>query len=254
MGAAALGGGDGDADGDLDHELGGDVDHEFGADLDHDLALGDAADAFSLDVDMETGVLEGAAGALELDLETDVADLGDLPAADVGHAAELMLGADPVDAVAPRREPVWLPLLSLRFWTYGSCFFGLSGGLLTTLTPGAPRLILGLALAMGLGCGYVASWTFRRLRRAPLITALGPRHFAGAIGTVLVPVGTDRPGKVRVRLRDQEHDLLARSAEDVDLPRGTRVLVIEYRDETARVVHAGRLLAAPGDAAAGDED
>lgn len=212
------------------------------ADADHDLGF-DHGDSLDLQIDLDAGAAEGVAGSLEFDMDTDLAEL---PTAEfhAEHAADLLVVDHDHDGglVEAGGDAVWMPVLSLRFWTYGSCFFGLTGSLLTWLELASTLATFGLSLGMGFGCGYAASWTFRQLRSATGAMPIGSKHYVGALGEVLVPVGVERTGKIRCTLRGQDIDLLALSAEEATLERGTRVLVVSYQDETATVVHAGRLL------------
>jgi hypothetical protein len=261
VGAAALSGHDGDHD--TDHALEHDAGHEFkdfGADAvddfdadapdDFDAEVKDfgAGDPLDLSIDLEAGAAEGFAGSLELDMESELAALPDSVDLDAEHAGDLILadaGGDAdagTDLVTTSGDAVWLPILSLRFWTYGSCFFGMTGLIIEKTALAGPALTLGVASGMGFTCGYTASWLFRKLRSDRGARAIGSRHYVGAIGTVLVTCGTEKTGKIRCTLRGKDFDLLARSIDKGDLPRGVRVLVAGFEDDTAQVVHAGRLL------------
>jgi hypothetical protein len=55
-------------------------------------------------------------------------------------------------------------LKSFKFWTFGSCFFGLAG-LLLSATRLAPFWTMAIALGMGLLMGGLASSVLRGLRR-----------------------------------------------------------------------------------------
>lgn len=230
--AAAFSGGDDmdhDHDFDADHDF--DVDHEF--DADHDVGLA-----------LDAGPSEGIAGLLEAGLEVDMdTDLADLPSEPLGieHALELADGQD-LDPPELAGDAAWVPLLSFRFWTYALCFFGLTGGLLTQLSPAHPTVVLALALFMGSTCGYTASWTLRRLRKVQGAETIGHTHYRGSVGKVLIPVGAGKTGKVRCTIRGQDHDLLATSDEAGVLTKGTEVLVLDFDGESADVVHAARLM------------
>lgn len=238
VGAAALSGHDADHDGDVDH------DHA----LEHDAGHFGDADPLDLSIDLDSGAAEGFAGSLELDMESELAALPDAVEVDAEHAGDLILAeaGGEVDAdqslLATSGDAVWMPILSLRFWTYGSCFFGLTGLIIEKTALAGPMLTFGVAGGMGFSCGYTASWLFRKLRSDRGARAIGSRHYVGAIGTVLVTCGVEKTGKVRCSLRGRDFDLLARSIDKGDLGRGTRVLVAGFEDDTAQVVHAGRLL------------
>lgn len=225
---------------------GQDTEADHGAEGDHDLG-----DPLDLHIDVAAGAAEGAAGSLALDMDSELAALPDLSGLQAEHAADLLAPEAGETSggfmEAGGAEAVWMPVLSLRFLTYGSCFFGLTGLVLGATGLAGPGLTLGLASGMGFACGYAASWLFRRLRSDRGARAMGSQHTVGVLGTVLVPVGTARPGKVRCRLRGQDFDLIATSMDKGDLDRGTRVLVVGFEDDAAQVVHAGRLLLDDGE-------
>ncbi len=55
---------------------------------------------------------------------------------------------------------------SLRFWTFGICFFGLTGLVLSHLAIGlAPALVAVIAVLMGIVCGSLVAGSLRLLQR-----------------------------------------------------------------------------------------
>jgi membrane protein implicated in regulation of membrane protease activity len=206
--------------------------HDAGADVGADgLHLGSASP-------------DEVAHTLHLDMDTELAHLPVGPAAD--HASEVVhAGPGTAGHGAGGADAAWLPLSSVRFWTFGSCFFGMTGSLLTWLGAAGPAVTLALSVAMGAGCGSAASWAIRKLRQSEVSGHVGHDDYVGAIGTVVVPIAPGRTGKVRCTLKGLTEDLLARTDEKGDLAEGTKVLVVGFEDREARVVHAGRLAASP---------
>ena len=182
-----------------------DADGDAGADADHDVDAGADADADAgADADHDAGGEGSEAG-----------DHG---------------GADATG--------LWLPFLSVRFWVFTLCFFGLSGTLLT-LAGSGPLLTPLLAAAVGLVCGTGAAWAVHQLgKTGTLGHVAGDRDFVGAVGTVLVSVGPGSRGKVRVQIQGQAVDLVATTADDERLAVGAQALVVEVVDDVATVTRA----------------
>jgi membrane protein implicated in regulation of membrane protease activity len=140
----------------------------------------------------------------------------------------------------------WLSLFGLRFWSFGTAFFGLSGLVVEWLGGGgwhalAPALAGGIGAAAGLG----ASSVFRTLSRE----AVGQVQSAGALvgreGRLLLPVERAQRGKVRLALPAGGHvDLLAESGDDEVLDAGVDVLIVEVRGNIAVVTRAPAALPA----------
>ncbi len=109
--------------------------------------------------------------------------------------------------------PAWTMLLSLRFWSFGLLAFGLSGALLSLFAVAGATVALVVAGGLGVGAGSVATTVIRRItRRSPTSQVLAA-DVVGAVGRVLVPSAGASPGKVRVQLRGQIVDYVARSGE-----------------------------------------
>ena len=128
-------------------------------------------------------------------------------------------------------------LLSLRFWTFGLMAFGIVGTLLSYLGLAAPLLTAALALGMGVGSGFFASWGFRALARATTQSGAQTGDVVGQVGKVLVRCARGGRGKVRVELRGQTVDYLA-TTEAEELAEGELVLIEEIRDGEVRVARA----------------
>lgn len=114
--------------------------------------------------------------------------------------------------------------LSLRFWVFALLAFGMTGALCTWLHLGNALVTFVLALAMGLGSGLLAAWVVHALGRATIGSSTSSDESVGAVGRVLLPCGRERPGKIRIQLRGQSIDLLARS-DGEEIPVGAAVLV-----------------------------
>jgi membrane protein implicated in regulation of membrane protease activity len=163
------------------------------------------------------GGLDGVdfAGDFDIDVETPI-DVDDI---DVGTQIDQTLTA--------LRNRWWLPFLSLRFWTFALCFFGLTGLLLSWAQPDLPRWLAALlALVMGLFCGLVAALVLRSLARQPVSSLIRPEELTGQIATVEIPFDAHSRGKVYLRLRDSTISFLAMTQEDREFQKGDAVLVV----------------------------
>jgi hypothetical protein len=153
------------------------------------------------------------------------------------------LGADGADHATPSNHPgpgdhgTLAILLSLRFWTFALLAFGLVGALLWFLRLSGPIPTFVLATGMGLGSGAFAAFTFRALSHSQMSSGGGPDDVVGKIGRVLVAPSSATYGKVRIEVRGQIQDYLAKTA-DAKLDPGTFVLIDDIREGVAHVSRA----------------
>jgi len=124
--------------------------------------------------------------------------------------------------------------LSLRFWVFTSLGFGMTGSLLHLFVLAGPVVIFALAAASGLSSGLFAQLAFRFVTHSSASTSADVNHAGGSVGRVLVPVGKDKVGKIRIVLKGQSVDLLA-SSDGEDIARGDHVLVEEVDGDVERV-------------------
>ena len=139
--------------------------------------------------------MDGADFAGDFDVEIDAETESDFEDVDVGthgnRASRSMRG-----------RSFWVPFLSLRFWTFALCFFGLTGILVSLAQP---ELVSGLvaliASVMGLLCGTAAAFVLRALGSNQVNSLTRPDELAGQIGTVEIPFDANSRGKVRLSIR-----------------------------------------------------
>jgi membrane protein implicated in regulation of membrane protease activity len=140
-------------------------------------------------------------------------------AATDGHG-DVSHGGDALDALMS-----WLPLSSLRFWTFFAAFFGLTGTALSVLSV-APIATGIAAVLVGYVSGLALTRIVGRLHKSSSDSSLAAADLIGATAHVLLPVAAGRTGKVRLHLKDRTVDVLADTQEPAELVAGESALVI----------------------------
>ncbi|UBF27211.1 NfeD-like protein [Kovacikia minuta CCNUW1] len=131
---------------------------------------------------------------------------------------------------------------SLKFWTFGSCFFGLTGIVLSSLQLGLPPLTIAiLAVGMGILCGAGISGALLSLRRQQTDSLVRTTDLVGLIGTVEIPFSKTSRGKVRLQVKGSQLNLMAYTDESSELLAGDPVLVVGTEQNRLWVVSANRL-------------
>lgn len=138
----------------------------------------------------------------------------------------------------------WLPFLSIRFWIFTLCFFGMMG-LATHFLAAVPVLIeLAASTAVGVTAGLGVSWGVRRLQLSGSDSSVRPNDLIGREIQILLPISRERPGKIRVLVGVRQIDMTASTDEAVPIVPGDLATVIELDGTTARVVRTNALLPA----------
>lgn len=127
-----------------------------------------------------------------------------------------------------------LPFLSLRFWTWGVTFFGLTG-LALTLGGTPASLVPVLAAAGGVGSGWGASWALGRLTRDAVGVLPEASSHIGREGKLLLPLRRGARSKIRLSIGGVETDLIAETDIEAEIPAPSTVLVVGMRGMTAVV-------------------
>lgn len=157
---------------------------------------------------------------------------------DLAEVVEAHLDMGGHDGAGLSLSDLWLPFTSLRFWVFFLSFFGLTGTVLSLLELATPVVTLLSAAGLGLSSGFAAAFIVRRLGRSVVGTVADAPAHRGREGIVLLPVGQQSCGKVRIAIDGSETDLRARSAEEPEIPVGARVLLIDITEGEALVVRA----------------
>jgi hypothetical protein len=214
-----------------------DTDKDFGKDFDKSFDKGFEKDFDkSFDKDLDP--------SFDNDFDGHVGDHGHGPApvhdAPISDAA---LAGHPSETRRPRRRfrfpkgRLFLPFTSLRFWTFGACFFGLTGVALTQLGQVAEPTAMLTSLAIGLGSGTATAWLVRSLRQ-PVGAVGGARALVGQVGELVFALAPGQTSKVRLRVPGRPPREILAVLGDADtraLPRDTRVVVLDLRDGKAVV-------------------
>jgi hypothetical protein len=155
-------------------------------------------------------------------------------AGDHDHSIESHVDAD--HSAEHTGDHMWLPFLSLRFWTYGLAGFGLTGFLLTLFTGTVASTVLGLALAMGAICGLMVATIVRLAQKQESTSGVGTKEMLGLEANVLVSIRPGQSGKVRFQAKGDIIDMIAISDEDATIEMGTKALVVGIEGDRARVI------------------
>ena len=129
----------------------------------------------------------------------------------------------------------WAPVMSLRFWVFFFAFGGAAGLALGELE-GETVTAIG-AGAIGWISGVLAVAIIRGLTQRSVSSEVAGTELIGTTGTLLLPAGPQKPGKVRVEIKGRAEDFVATVVEDGgDLPSGTQVLIVAEGDRGALLV------------------
>lgn len=199
IGVSLLAGGDGDkdADKDFDNDLDNDLDKSF------DKSFGQDFDK-SFDKDLDK--------SLDADKHLPIGKV----AAEVGE------------------DVLWIPFFSMRFWTFGTASFGLSGVLFTLLWVPA---VLGavVASALGLSIGTGAAWFFRRINKDTVSGDTTLYRFIGEEARVLLPIRPDGQGMIALDTMAGRVEMTATTRDTEMIPVGSRVIIASVREGEASV-------------------
>lgn len=130
---------------------------------------------------------------------------------------------------------LWPLFTSGRFWTFALLAFGVFG-VIATLLGGSSGLVAALATVAGIASGVLAFVVVRRLAGSIAVSRAAVAEAVGRIGRVVVALEEGRPGKIRVDLNGEMHDLMARAPEPIGV--GENVIVESVEAGVATVSRA----------------
>ena len=185
------------------------------------------------------GGLDGADFATDFDAEIDAETESSFDDVDLGTQGH--------QTSSKRRGRLWLPFLSLRFWTFALCFFGLTGLLVSLVQPElANGLTFLIAILMGLLCGTAAAFVLRALGSNQVNSLTRPDELSGHIGTVEIPFDASSRGKVRLSIRGSTVGFFAFTQEQRKFRAGEQVLVVGLENNKLWVVSTDALQPSDG--------
>jgi membrane protein implicated in regulation of membrane protease activity len=133
-------------------------------------------------------------------------------------------------------ESLLLRMLSARFWTFFTAFFGITGLILDGFgVVSSPWLAALCAVGMGLFAGSFASWLVRAMTAESSNSAVSSADYVGKTGRLLVGFGPGATGKIRLEVKGSTIDLLCTSMDDGTYESRDEVIVVEMDGARARV-------------------
>ncbi len=120
----------------------------------------------------------------------------------------------------------WLPVTSLRFWTFFLCFGGLAGTALTYSNELVEPVVGVASAAVGWFAGVAVVATMKRAEKGTG-SAITRKDLEGEVGNVLVAVAPGQFGKIRVSVKGQIVDLAAETVDEgKSFAPGTKVMIV----------------------------
>ena len=151
-------------------------------------------------------------------------------AADVGKALEAVKGAGH-DA-----QWLWMPFLSLRFWTFFLASMGTTGALLSLL--GFHEPLIGLvSFPFGAAIGWGTTQIFRKIRTDQVSATTNLSSYAGLEAKVMVPIRPGEIGKIAVQTMAGRFEMHAKSRDGTVIDEGATVLIASVVEGMADVTN-----------------
>ena len=136
----------------------------------------------------------------------------------------------------------WIPFLSIRFWTYFAAAFGGMGLALTFLKMSAEPVTGLVSATVGAALGLTVTWIMRLLPRVTMHNTVLSEDFVGKEARVLVAGEGVQPGKIRVSIKGELIDILAKREDGGAIKSGETVVVVGLEGNEARVAHMDELM------------
>ncbi len=136
----------------------------------------------------------------------------------------------------------WLPFFSMRFWTFGLASFGMLGLLLTLFRASAEPLTAIVAGSIGVVIGTIAALSVRVIGRSQIDSTANEVDMVGSLAKVLVAPRGDEPGKIRLTVKGDIIDMLAKSPTHGEFAVGEEVVVVGVEGSTAQISRTEDLL------------
>lgn len=136
----------------------------------------------------------------------------------------------------------WIPFFSLKFWTYFLAGSGIVGLLLTYVARTPEFTGLPVSLVTGLVCGLLVSYLMRLLRKHEANSLMSENELIGHTAKVLVGIRGEQQGRIRVEIKGEIIDMLARSNEQAVFEPGEEVVIMESAGNSVIVTSKEQLL------------
>lgn len=183
------------------------------------------------------GGVDGVEFEFEPDTDLDLNDKGD---------GRLSTSAPPRFRTSKRGFTLLDVVTSFKFWTFGFCFFGLTGLVLSHLRVAiSPLIVVIIAVAMGLLAGTAMSSILLSLRRRHADSLIRSDDLIGCTGTVEIPFDATTRGKVRLEVKGTSRDFVAMTDHPSLLAFGTSVMVVGTKNNQVWVVAEETLQQSP---------
>jgi hypothetical protein len=159
-------------------------------------------------------------------------------AADVAHKA------GEAAAKAGSADPLWLPFLSLRFWSFFAAVFGITGTALWLI--GLPDILSALiTIPFGVGMGYAVSTLFMKLRTDQVSGETDLKRFVGQEARVMLPILPNDIGKIVIKGSIGRVEMPARTHDGHPIAPGANVLIASVENGVADVTTLHKALPGP---------
>jgi len=177
----------------------------------------------------------GDAGDADLEADADM-DLDADADMDLDAESELDAGAGSAGEVDTRlrKKGLWLPVFSMRFYTFATFALGLGGLIMTAF--GVPTLLtLGISVAMAVVVGWLAALAFRKAYSDTVSGAVSVQQHVGAEARVLLAITSEKRGKVVLKTAAGRLELFAETHDDHTFNPGETVLIAHIDHGIANV-------------------
>lgn len=135
-------------------------------------------------------------------------------------------------------ESIALRIFSMRVWTYLLAFGGITGLMLRTIAHTHEPMTAILSLAVGAIAATTAQTLLRRAMASGDSGTVSGRDLVGKTGDVIVPFERGQTGKIRVNVKGENLDVLARTEDERPIGANDEVLVVEMREGNALVTRS----------------
>lgn len=155
--------------------------------------------------------------------------------------ASLLLGGKDHGAHGGEASLGWAPFVSLRFWVFFLAFGGAAGLALDALEGNEAIAAVGAGV-VGWAAGAIVVAVICVVTKQSASSEVGGAELVGTTGTLVLPVGPGRPGKVRVTVKGRTEDFVASIVDEgEELPTGAAVLVVAEGERGSLLVAKGEM-------------